>query len=200
MPQLTPRQQQVLEAIRRAIETTGRPPTQWELARTLGLKAQSAVTFHLRALAKHGVIRLLGGSRGIELVDSETVPPQGLPLLGRVPAGLPLEAIEHPEATLDLGSLFPGADYFLRVQGESMIQAGIFDGDLIAVHRTEEARDGDIVVARLRDEDTVKRLYCRDGVVKLVPEHPTMAVIEIGPGDSLAIDGVVIGSVRTRLR
>nr|MDQ2696497.1 repressor LexA [Pseudomonadota bacterium] len=124
----------------------------------------------------------------------------GLPLLGRVPAGRPLEAIQQLEASLDLRALFPRADYFLRVQSDSMIGAGIFDGDLIAVHRTEEARHGDIVVARLRDEDTVKRLYCRDGVIRLVPENPALAPITVGPGDDFAIDGVVIGSVRPRLK
>lgn len=99
---LTPRQQQVLAAIRRVIEASGRPPTQWELAEALGLKAQSAVTFHLRALAKRGAIRLRGGSRGIELVDESRAAGSGLPLLGRVPAGQPLEVIEHIEASLDL--------------------------------------------------------------------------------------------------
>ena len=200
MQTLTPRQQQVLNAIRRAIDATGRPPTQWELAKILGLKAQSAVTFHLRALEKRGAIRLLGGSRGIELIDAESLPGQGLPLLGQVPAGLPLEAIEHLEASLDVRTLFPRADYFLRVQGDSMIEAGIFDGDLIAVQRTEEAKHGDIIVARLRDEDTVKRFYCRDGAVRLVPEHPSMPAIIVGPEDGFAIDGVVIGSVRPSLK
>lgn len=196
---LTRRQQQVLAAIRRTLEVSGRPPTQWELAEALGLKAQSAVTFHLRALAKLGAIRLRGGSRGIELVDEGRVPGSGLPLLGRVPAGQPLEAIEHLEASLDLRDLFPGADYFLRVQGDSMIDAGIFDGDLIAVRRTEEARHGDLIVARLGDEDTVKRFYSRDGIVKLVPENAALSPIVVNPGDEFAIDGVVIGSVRPGL-
>lgn len=200
IPSLTPRQQQVLKAIRHAIDATGRPPTQWELAKTLGLKAQSAVTFHLRALAKRGVIRLCGGSRGIELVDAGPLPGPGLPLLGRVPAGQPLEAIEHLEAALDLRALFPRADYLLRVQGDSMIEAGIFDGDLIAVQRTEEVKHGDIIVARLRDEDTVKRFYCRDGVVKLVPENASMSPLSVGPEDEFAIDAVVIGSVRPTLK
>lgn len=199
-PALTPRQQQALEAIRHAIEATGRPPTQWELAKALGLKAQSAVTFHLRALAQKGVIRLRGGSRGIELAGAAPAPDAGLPLLGRVPAGQPLEAIEQLEASLDLRSLFPGANYFLRVQGDSMIEAGIFDGDLIAVRRTEEARHGDVIVARLQGEDTVKRFYCRGGVVRLVPENASLSPIAVGPEDDFAIDGVVIGSVRPRLK
>ena len=187
-------------ASRATTHSSGRPSSRWMGAVALGLKAQSAVTFHLRALAKRGAIRLCGGSRGIELVGAGRPPGQALPLLGRVPAGRPLEAIEYLEASLDLGTLFPHADYLLRVQGDSMIGAGIFDGDLIAVRRTEDARHGDIVVARLRDDDTVKRFYCRDGVVKLVPENASMAPISVGPDDEFAIDGVVIGSIRPKLR
>lgn len=196
MKPLTHRQQQVLDAIRGHLENSGRAPTLTELARALGLRAHSAVLYHLRTLERKQAIRLLGGSRGIELLQPN--PERSLPLLGRVPAGPPSEAIEHTEARVaGVRELFPEADYLLRVEGESMREAGILDGDLIAVRRIEEARHGDIVVARLNGEDTVKRLYHRDGRVLLVPENAALAPITVDPErDAFAIDGVVVGVIR----
>jgi repressor LexA len=199
MKDLTPRQAEVLAFIRRVIEETGMPPTRAEIAEALGFRSTNASEDHLRALARKGVIELVpGASRGIRLKD--TLREQmGLPLVGRVAAGQPILAQEHIEAHYQIDpSLFhPKPHYLLKVQGMSMKNAGILDGDLVAVHRTPEVRNRQIVVARLEDEVTVKR-YRQDGsVVWLLPENADFEPISVDLKESpVVIEGVVVGVVR----
>src|SRR5699024_1048899 len=177
MAELTPRQRQVLELIERHIEDTGFPPTRADIARELGFRSPNAAEDHLRALARKGVIEMVAGaSRGIRLTR-----PGGLPVVGRVAAGQPILATEHIEDHCEVPStLFkPRADYLLTVHGDSMIDAGILDGDLLAVHRTSEALEGQIVVARIEDEVTVKRFRRGPDAheVQLLAENPDYAPI-----------------------
>jgi repressor LexA len=199
MKDLTSRQAEVLAFIRQVIEETGMPPTRAEIAEALGFRSTNASEDHLRALARKGVIELVpGASRGIRLKD--TLREQmGLPLVGRVAAGQPILAQEHIEAHYQIDpSLFhPKPHYLLKVQGMSMKNAGILDGDLVAVHRTPEVRNRQIVVARLEDEVTVKR-YRQDGsVVWLLPENADFEPISVDLKESpVVIEGVVVGVVR----
>jgi repressor LexA len=199
MKNLTSRQSEVLAFIRRVIEETGMPPTRAEIAEALGFRSTNASEDHLRALARKGVIELVpGASRGIRLKD--TLREQmGLPLVGRVAAGQPILAQEHIEAHYQIDpSLFhPKPHYLLKVQGMSMKNAGILDGDLVAVHRTPEVRNRQIVVARLEDEVTVKR-YRQDGsIVWLLPENADFEPISVDLRESsMMIEGVVVGVVR----
>ncbi len=197
---LTARQQQILDWIRRHLETTGMPPTRAEIAAGLGFSTASSAEDHLRALARKGALEILpGSSRGLRLRDMPAVAGAGLPLVGRVAAGHPILAAEHIEShvRLDPALFTPRADYLLRVRGLSMKDAGILDGDLLAVHRTTEARSGQIVVARLGDEVTVKRLKRRGHQVLLVAENPDFAPIVVeGRRDALAIEGIGVGVIR----
>ncbi len=197
---LTARQQQILDWIRRHLETTGMPPTRAEIAAGLGFSTASSAEDHLRALARKGALEILpGSSRGLRLRDTPAVAGTGLPLVGRVAAGHPILAAEHIEShvRLDPSVFTPRADYLLRVRGLSMKDAGILDGDLLAVHRTSEARSGQIVVARLGDEVTVKRLRRRGNQVLLVAENPDFAPIVLeGRRDVLAIEGIGVGVIR----
>jgi repressor LexA len=201
---LTARQQQILDWIRAHLESAGMPPTRAEIARGLGFSTASSAEDHLRALARKGAIELLpGASPGLRLKEAP-IPMQGtLPLVGRVAAGHPILAAEHIEAhyRIDPGLFSPRADYLLRVRGASMRDAGILDGDLVAVHRTAEARSGQIVVARIGarggDEVTVKRLKRRGREIVLMPENPAFAPIVVDPdGMPFAIEGVAVGLVR----
>ena len=199
MQELTPRQRQILELIQDFIAETGMPPTRAEIARELGFKSANAAEEHLRALQRKGVLDLVpGASRGIQLKDSlrEQI---GLPLVGRVAAGNPILAEENIEAHYRLDpSLFnPKPHYLLRVHGMSMKDAGILDGDLVAVHRTPEVRSRQIIVARLDDEVTVKR-YRQDGrTVLLLPENEDFEPIEVDLAEqALVIEGVVVGVIR----
>jgi len=198
---LTARQQQILDWIRGHLEVTGMPPTRAEIAAGLGFRTASSAEDHLRALAKKGVLELLpGAARGMRLTDMPELPGTGLPLVGRVAAGSPILAAEHIEAhvRLDPALFTPRADYLLRVRGQSMKDAGILDGDLLAVHKTADARSGQIVVARLGDYVTVKRLQRRDGQVLLVAENPDFAPIVVeGKRDALTIEGVGVGVIRS---
>ena len=199
MKDLTPRQSEVLDFIRRIIEETGMPPTRAEIAEELGFRSANASEDHLRALARKGAIDLVpGASRGIRLKDSLR-DQMGLPLIGRVAAGQPILAQEHIEAhyKLDPALFHPKPHYLLKVQGMSMMNAGILDGDLVAVHRTPEVRNRQIIVARLEDEVTVKR-YRQDGsIVWLLPENPDFEPIGVDlKEDSVVIEGVVVGVVR----
>lgn len=199
MRDLTPRQHQVLECIRTALEENGMPPTRVEIAEALGFRSPNAAEEHLRALARKGVIEMVPGvSRGIRLKDSlrEQL---GLPLVGRVAAGRPILAEEHIEARyqLDPGLFEVRPHYLLRVHGMSMRDAGILDGDLVAVHRTPEVRNRQIVVARLEDEVTVKRYRQEGPVVWLLPENPEFEPIQVDiRAQELVIEGVVVGVVR----
>jgi repressor LexA len=197
MEKLTERQQQVLDIIRQHIDETGYPPTRADIARQLGFKSANAAEEHLKALARKGAIEIIpGASRGIRLPDNE-----GIPIVGRVAAGSPVLAQEHIEDYCDLPPEFfkPAADYFLRVTGDSMIDVGIFDGDLLAVHSTQTAANGDIVVARIDDEVTVKRLRrTRDrSRLELLPENPDYAPIEVDlRQQDFAIEGISVGVLR----
>ena len=200
-PRLTARQRQILDWIRAHIETAGMLPTRAEIAAGLGFSTASSAEDHLQALAKKGAIELKpGASRGLRLRDFPGLPVQGtLPLVGRVAAGHPILATEHVEGRyrVDPALFSPTADFLLRVRGESMRDAGILDGDLLAVHKTAEARSGQIVVARLGDEVTVKRLKRRGREVVLVPENAAFAPITVDPAMTpFSIEGVGVGLVR----
>jgi len=199
MRQLTPRQSQILEMIQGFIAESGMPPTRAEIASELGFKSANAAEEHLRALQKKGVLDLVpGASRGIQLKDSLRKQ-MGLPLVGRVAAGSPMLAEEHIEThyQLDPALFNPKPHYLLRVHGMSMKDAGILDGDLVAVHRTPEVRSRQIVVARLDDEVTVKR-YRQDGsVVWLLPENEDFEPIQVDLTEQeMVIEGVVVGVIR----
>ena len=199
MRELTPRQKQILEMIQEFIAETGMPPTRAEIARQLGFKSANAAEEHLRALQRKGVLELLpGASRGIQLKDSLR-DQMGLPLIGRVAAGSPILAQEHIEThyKLDPQLFNPKPHYLLRVHGMSMKDAGILDGDLVAVHRTPEVRSRQIVVARVEDEVTVKR-YRQDGtIVWLLPENEDFEPIQVDlTVQAMVIEGVVVGVIR----
>ncbi len=197
MQELTARQSQVLDLIRRHILDTGYPPTRADIATELGFKSPNAAEEHLKALARKGAIEMIPGtSRGIRLPE-----PVGLPIVGRVAAGSPILAQEHIDDVCDLpGSFFrPRADYLLKVKGDSMINAGILDGDLLAVHKAEDARDGEIVVARIDDEVTVKRLRRPRGRGRLVllAENDAYEPIEVDlERHTFAIEGLGVGVIR----
>jgi repressor LexA len=199
MRQLTPRQKEILHMIQEFIAEYGMPPTRADIARELGFKSANAAEEHLRALQKKGVLELVpGASRGIQLKDSLR-DQMGLPLVGRVAAGSPILAEEHIEThyTIDPALFSPKPHYLLRVHGMSMRNAGILDGDLVAVHRTPEVRSRQIVVARVDDEVTVKR-YRQDGsVVWLLPENEDFEPIQVDLNEqTMVIEGVVVGVIR----
>ena len=205
-PQLTARQRQILDWIRAYLESTGMPPTRAEIASGLGFSTPSSAEDHLQALARKGAIEMLpGASRGLRLKDFPGMPVQGtLPLVGRVAAGNPILASENIEGRyrVDPALFSPRADYLLRVRGQSMRDAGILDGDLLAVHRTAEARSGQIVVARIGaasgDEVTVKRLGKRGREIVLLPENSAFEPIVVDPRTTpFAIEGVGVGLIRS---
>jgi repressor LexA len=195
MKDLTSQQHKILQFIRQAIESTGFPPTRAEIARALSFRSPNAAESHLRALERKGVIEILqGAARGIRVTEAP-----GIPLIGRVAAGSPILAEEHVERRYQFDSSFfkPRADYLLRVRGMSMRDVGILDGDLLAVHRTAEARSGQIVVARVHDEVTVKRLRRRGAVIELLPENPEFEPILVDTRrEPLAIEGIAVGVIR----
>lgn len=199
MNQLTPRQSQILELIQDFIIETGMPPTRAEIAKEFGFKSPNSAEEHLRALQRKGVLDLIPGtSRGIQLKDSlrDQI---GLPLVGRVAAGNPILAEENIEAhyRIDPSLFSPKPHYLLRVQGMSMKDVGILDGDLVAVHRTPEVRSRQIVVARLEDEVTVKRYRQEGTLVWLMPENADFAPIRVDLKEQpLVIEGVVVGVIR----
>jgi len=205
-PQLTARQRQILDWIRAYLESTGMPPTRAEIASGLGFSTPSSAEDHLQALARKGAIEMLpGASRGLRLKDFPGMPVQGtLPLVGRVAAGNPILASENIEGRyrVDPALFSPRADYLLRVRGQSMRDAGILDGDLLAVHRTAEARNGQIVVARIGaaagDEVTVKRFRKRGREIVLLPENSAFEPIVVDPrATPFAIEGVGVGLIRS---
>ena len=204
MDELTDRQAEILRLIRELTEVSGYPPTRAEIAERMGFRSVNAAEQHLRALEKKGAIDIeAGASRGIRVRDGRPAGRGGrlmeLPVVGRVAAGSPILAEEHLQGRyqVDPNLFTPRADYLLRVRGMSMRDAGILEGDLLAVHRTQEARSGQIVVARLADEVTVKRYRRRGNAVQLEAEKPDFAPIEVDLGrDALTIEGVAVGIIR----
>lgn len=210
MTKLTARQQQVFDLIRRALERTGFPPTRAEIAAELGFSSANSAEEHLRALARKGVIELTAGaSRGIRLIsDPEDMPHQftlphaslmQLPLIGRVAAGSPILAQEHisQHFACDPALFSSKPDYLLKVRGLSMRDAGIFDGDLLAVRKKSEAKDGQIVVARIGDDVTVKRLKRLPNGIELIAENPDYENIFIQAGSGeFALEGIAVGLIR----
>ena len=205
MKDLTKRQGEVLDVIKDCINKTGMPPTRVELAKILGFRSANAAEEHLKALARKGAIEILSGtSRGIRIVDehkSNVVPiEKGLPLVGMVAAGEPILATEHVESHYDVDpSLFhPAADFLLRVQGESMKDIGIMDGDLLAVHKTQDITNGQVVVARVEDDVTVKRFYREGSEITLKAENEKFSPIKVDlEYQNFDIEGLAVGVIRT---
>jgi repressor LexA len=203
MIKLTARQQEVLECIRNAIQTTGFPPTRKDIALELGFRSANAAEDHLKALAKKGVIEIVSGtSRGIRLLTEAEPEPEGLPIVGRVAAGSPILAEQHIEQYADVkAQLFsPQADFLLRVCGDSMIDVGIFDDDLVAVKNAQMAHNGEIVVARIEDEVTVKRFQKNKGEILLIAENESYEPIRVDQNSgNFAIEGLVVGVIRNKM-
>ncbi len=223
-PKLTPRQQQILDLVQSAIERTGAPPTRAEIAAELGFKSANAAEEHLQALARKGVIELVGGtSRGIRLksdtlraLAQSRLEPFGkqymlplpslaqlsLPLVGRVAAGSPILATEHVDETylMEASMWARRPDYLLKVKGMSMRDAGILDGDLLAVQKAKDAKNGQIVVARLGEEVTVKRLRRTSKGVELIPENPDFQTIHVAPdAQDFELEGIAVGLIRNTM-
>ena len=204
MDALTDRQSEILKLIRELTEVSGFPPTRAEIAERMGFRSVNAAEQHLRALERKGAIEISSGaSRGIRVRDGRPASRAGrlleLPVIGRVAAGSPILAQEHVQERFQVDpNLFtPRADYLLRVRGMSMRDAGILEGDLLAVHRTQEARTGQVVVARLADEVTVKRFRRRGHAVQLLPENPDFEPIEVDlRSQPLVIEGIAVGVIR----
>ena len=199
MQELTSRQQEILDLIRSHIDETGYPPTRAEIAERLGFKSANAAEEHLKALARKGAIEMVAGaSRGIRLPDQQH---HGIPVVGRVAAGNPILAEQHIEDYCQIPANFfhPAVDYFLQVRGDSMKDVGIMDGDLLAVHSTTQVRNGQIVVARIDDEVTVKRYQKGRSAhqVTLLPENDDFAPIEVDLREkSCSIEGISVGVIR----
>jgi len=199
---LTARQKQIIELIQRHIDDTGFPPTRVEIAKELGFRSANAAEEHLRALHRKGAIEMIpGASRGIRIVENNKAP-KGIPIVGQVAAGNPILAEENIDDYCEVpANLFhPAADFFLRVRGESMQDIGIFDGDLLAVHSTPVAENGQVVVARIEDEVTVKRLKKTRSryIILLLPENTDYEPISVDLREQeFAIEGVYAGVIRT---
>ena len=202
MKNLTVKQQQILDYIKEHLNLTGFPPTRSDIAIEMGYKSPNAAEDHLRALARKGAIEIIPGtSRGIRLPISEQL---GLPIIGQVAAGFPILAEESIAAYSEVPSYFftPSADYLLTVKGSSMVEIGIYEDDLLAVHKTDHAVNGDIVVARIDDEVTVKRLEYQKGnsTVKLVAENPDFEPIIVDvENKDFSIEGISVGVIRRSL-
>ncbi len=203
MKPLTQRQQQVFDLIKAKIDQTGMPPTRAEIARELGFRSANAAEEHLKALARKEAIEIIpGASRGIRILlqdDAANEEDGGLPLIGQVAAGEPILAQEHVEAhyQVDPSMFKPQADFLLRVQGESMKDIGIMDGDLLAVHKTQDVRDGQVVVARVEDDVTVKRLERKGSKVLLHAENEEFSPIKVDlTYQQMAIEGIAVGIIR----
>ncbi|OOF35834.1 transcriptional repressor LexA [Rodentibacter heidelbergensis] len=202
MKPLTNRQQEVLDLLKRHLETTGMPPTRAEISRELGFKSPNAAEEHLKALARKGAIEIISGaSRGIRILDESSNDEQeGLPLIGRVAAGEPILAEQHIEGTyrVDADMFKPQADFLLKVYGQSMKDIGILDGDLLAVHSTKDVRNGQVVVARIEDEVTVKRFERKGSVIYLHAENEEYQpiVVNLEEQPYFEIEGIAVGIIR----
>ena len=203
MKPLTARQQEVYDFLKHHLETTGMPPTRAEISKELGFRSPNAAEEHLKALAKKGVIEIVSGaSRGIRLLleDNNVEEEPGLPLIGRVAAGEPILAEQHIEGTyhVDPTMFKPQADFLLKVYGQSMKDIGILDGDLLAVHSTKDVRNGQVVVARIKDEVTVKRLERKGSIIYLHAENEEFApiVVDLTQCPHFEIEGIAVGIIR----
>ncbi len=195
---LTDRQREVLQCIRQHLQDTGMAPTRAEIADLMGFQSKNAASDHLRALERKGFIRIHNDrSRGIQLLEAAQWNDDEMPLVGKVAAGLPIEAIENVERTVPVpqGLFHQRPTYLLRVQGDSMRDAGILDGDLIAVRKTNMARSGQIVVARIDEDVTVKTLQINKSSITLMPANDAFEPIRVSP-DQLMIEGIVVGLIR----
>jgi repressor LexA len=216
MLKLTARQEQILNLIKEAIDNTGFPPTRAEIAQELGFRSANAAEEHLQALARKGAIEISPGtSRGIRLLNTITAPARpepvaiphvpaallmSLPLVGRVAAGSPILAQEHVEANyaVDPAMFSAKPDFLLKVKGWSMRDAGICDGDILAVKKVDSAKNGQIVVARIGEEVTVKRYRKNGTLIELLPENPDFSVITVDPQtDEFALEGLAVGLMRS---
>lgn len=200
---LTPRQQEVYALLKEHIDSTGMPPTRAEIAQQLGFRSINAAEEHLKALARKGVIEIISGvSRGIRLVAEETNEEEfiGIPLIGRVAAGEPILAQSHVDNVyqIDPKMFSPEANFLLRVYGESMKNIGILDGDLLAVHHTKDARNGQVVVARIEDEVTVKRFVKQGSMIYLHAENDDFEpiVVDLTQNPNFEIEGIAVGVIR----
>ncbi|PHM60743.1 repressor LexA [Xenorhabdus stockiae] len=200
MKALTARQQEVYNLVRDHISQTGMPPTRAEIAARLGFRSPNAAEEHLKALARKGVIEIIAGaSRGIRLLLEEEDEGAGLPLIGRVAAGEPLLAQEHIEShyKVDPELFKPNADFLLRVRGMSMKDIGIMDGDLLAVHKTQDVHNGQVIVARIEDEVTVKRFKQTGNKIELIAENPEFKSIVVDLREqNFTIEGLAVGVIR----
>ncbi|AYA42211.1 repressor LexA [Xenorhabdus nematophila] len=201
MKALTARQQQVYNLVRDHISQTGMPPTRAEIAARLGFRSPNAAEEHLKALARKGVIEIISGaSRGIRLLREAENEGAGLPLIGRVAAGEPLLAQEHIEShyKVDPELFKPSADFLLRVSGMSMKDIGIMDGDLLAVHKTQDVHNGQVIVARIEDEVTVKRFRQAGNRIELIAENPEFELIVVDLSkQNFTIEGLAVGVIRS---
>lgn len=200
---LTARQQEVYDLLKRHLEQTGMPPTRAEISRELGFRSPNAAEEHLKALARKGVIEIIAGaSRGIRLLANEEEEEEldGLPLVGRVAAGEPILAEQHIEGTykVDANMFKPQADFLLKVYGQSMKDIGILDGDLLAVHSTKDVRNGQVIVARIEDEVTVKRLERKGSIIYLHAENEEFEpiVVDLSQPINFEIEGIAVGIIR----
>ncbi|HIP76567.1 MAG TPA: repressor LexA [Psychromonas hadalis] len=214
MKALTKRQIEVLAVVKEYIDSEGMPPTRAELARILGFKSANAAEEHLKALAKKGAIEIISGtSRGIRIVEDHkenqqkprkknnvvALAERGLPLIGQVAAGEPILAQEHVESHYNVDPVLfhPSADFLLRVQGESMKNIGIMDGDLLAVHKTQDVHNGQVVVARVEDDVTVKRFYREGSQITLKAENDSFNPIKVDlEYQNFDIEGIAVGVIR----
>ena len=196
MLNLTAQQIKVFDVIKESVQSNGYPPTRAEIAKILDFKSVNAAESHIKALVKKGVIeKVPGSSRGIKLVEEIS----GIPLIGSVAAGSPIMAFENVEKTIHSNPLNKSVDFFLRVQGESMIDAGILDNDLVGVRKTRNAENGEIVVARLQDEVTLKRFKKDSSGIRLVAENKSFSDIEVDKSSDFSIEGKAVGIIREDL-
>ena len=196
MLNLTAQQIKVFDVIKESLQSNGYPPTRAEIAKILDFKSVNAAESHIKALVKKGVIeKVPGSSRGIKLVEEIS----GIPLIGSVAAGSPITAYENVEKTIHSNPLNKSVDFFLRVQGESMIDAGILDNDLVGVRKTKNAENGEIVVARLEDEVTLKRFKKDSSGIRLVAENKSFSDIRVDETSNFSIEDKAVGIIREDL-
>ena len=193
MLNLTAQQIKVFDVIKESMQNNGYPPTRAEIARILDFKSVNAAESHIKALVKKGVIeKVPGSSRGIKLVEEAS----GIPLVGSVAAGSPILAVENIEKTIPLNPLTKAVDFFLRVQGDSMVEAGILDNDLVGIKKTNNAENGEIVVARIDEDVTLKRFSKNKTSIKLIAENSAYEDINVSEQTDFAIEGRAVGVIR----